>query len=312
MSNIDSYKNKFLIIIAGPTAVGKSGIAIQLAKFYNAEVFSADSRQIYKEMSIGTAKPSAKELETVKHHFIDHISIHQPYSVGQYESEIKIALFDYFKSNNIAIVCGGTGLYIRALMEGLDDFPDISYAVTQHYQNIYDNYGLGLLQKELEIKDPIYYQNVDKSNHRRIMRALCVIEASGKPYSSLLSIKDGSKLPFQMIPILLDLSRDKLYERINNRVDIMMKEGLETEAYLLHQLKGLRALETVGYQELFDYFEHKTDLKTAITLIKQNSRRYAKRQMTWFRKYGNWQVFNIYDISELQDFISGIISIAKK
>lgn len=303
----DSPANKFIIIIAGPTAVGKTAISIKLALDFGAEIFSADSRQIYREMNIGTAKPNDNELNVVRHHFINHVSIEQQYSVGQYEKEIKSKLNQYFENHDVAIVCGGTGLYIKALTEGLDDFPDITDDITNFYQDQYNLHGLDWLQNELLVKDPIYYNVVDKANHRRLMRALCVIMASGLPYSTMLSNSLKNKVPYNFISIMLDIPRDELYQRINNRVDNMINAGLEDEARQLFKSRGLRSLETVGYQELFDYFEGATDLNTAIDLIKQNSRRYAKRQMTWFRKYGKWQIFSPKKEEEIKAYIEAKI-----
>lgn len=308
MPNTESYKNKFLIIIAGPTAVGKTSLSIQLAKAYNAEIFSADSRQLYLEMNIGTAKPSKEELAEVKHHFINHIPINQSYSVGQYEIELKAKLIDYFQIRDVAIICGGTGLYIRALMDGLDEFPEIPEEISDYYEDAYNKNGISWLQKELETKDATYYNKVDHHNHRRLMRALCVIDVSGVTYSSLLLKKENNKLPYETIPILLEAPRPLLYERINDRVDEMMQLGLQEEAFGLHPYRGLRSLETVGYQELFDFFENKTDLKSAVELIKQNSRRYAKRQMTWFRKYGEWTNFDQGSSDQIKAFIKEQLS----
>lgn len=303
MPNKESRANKFIIIIAGPTAVGKTAVSIELAKAYDADIFSADSRQLFKEMSIGTAKPSLIDMKSVHHHFIDHISIHDSYSVGQYEKDIKQKLASYFEQKDIAIVCGGTGLYIRALVEGLDDFPDIPEEISNIYNEGYSIHGLPWLQEMVSVKDPMYFLVVDKQNHRRLIRALCVMHTTGKTYSELLSLKAENKVPYNIIQVLLDIPRDELYERINARVDQMMVQGLEAEAKSLYAYNGLRSLETVGYQELFDYFDGNTDLSTAVALIKQNSRRYAKRQMTWFRKYGDWQVFAPNQIPAIKSYI---------
>ncbi len=300
--------NKFLVILAGPTGIGKSSIAIHLAKTYNAEIFSADSRQIYKEMNVGTAKPTRSELDDTGHHFIGEISIFEKYSVGHYETDLNLRLESYFKSNDIAIMAGGTGLYLRAIMEGLDEFPEVPTKITDELNNSFVLSGLEYLRDTLQQLDPEYYASMDNFNHRRLIRALSVIKASGKTYSSFLLQKKSKEKNYIVIPILLEMSREELYERINLRVEEMISCDLEAEAKLLHQFRGIQALETVGYQELFDYFEGKYDLRMAVDLIKQNSRRYAKRQMTWFRKYGEWKRFHPQHILEIQNFIDKTIS----
>ncbi|HMT70526.1 MAG TPA: tRNA (adenosine(37)-N6)-dimethylallyltransferase MiaA [Saprospiraceae bacterium] len=303
MSNTHYIKNKFVVLIAGPTAVGKSHVAIHLASLLNAEIFSADSRQIFKEMDIGTAKPSIEELASVKHHFINNISIEDNYSVGRYESEIRQALELYFVDHDIAIVCGGTGLYIKALTDGIDYFPDIPLQVVEDYDLKLENEGLGALLAELEMLDPKYYDIVDKHNSRRIIRALSVIKVSGTSYTAFLVKESKQECPYNFIPILLELPRDILYDRINQRVDLMVAHGLEVEAKHLYPKRHLRALDTVGYREFFDYFEQRTNYQEAIDMIKQNSRRYAKRQMTWFRKYGDWTIFSPDDLGAMLQFI---------
>ena len=303
MSNTHYIKNKFVVLIAGPTAVGKSHVAIHLASLLNAEIFSADSRQIFKEMDIGTAKPSIEELASVKHHFINNVSIEDNYSVGRYESEIRQALELYFVDHDIAIVCGGTGLYIKALTDGIDYFPDIPLQVVEDYDLKLENEGLGALLAELEMLDPKYYTIVDKHNSRRIIRALSVIKVSGTSYTAFLVKESKQECPYNFIPILLELPRDILYDRINQRVDLMVAHGLEVEAKHLYPKRHLRALDTVGYREFFDYFEQRTNYQEAIDMIKQNSRRYAKRQMTWFRKYGDWTIFSPDDLDAMLQFI---------
>lgn len=303
MSNTHYIKNKFVVLIAGPTAVGKSHVAIHLASLLNAEIFSADSRQIFKGMDIGTAKPSIEELASVKHHFVNNISIEDNYSVGRYESEIRQALELYFVDHDIAIVCGGTGLYIKALTDGIDYFPDIPLQVVEDYDLKLENEGLGALLAELEMLDPKYYAIVDKHNSRRIIRALSVIKVSGTSYTAFLVKESKQKSPYNFIPILLELPRDILYDRINQRVDLMVAHGLEVEAKHLYPKRHLRALDTVGYREFFDYFEQRTNYQEAIDMIKQNSRRYAKRQMTWFRKYGDWTIFSPDDLGAMLQFI---------
>lgn len=303
MSNTTSSLNKFLIIIAGPTAVGKTSLALDVARRYQAEIFSADSRQVYKEMNIGTAKPEKSEMEMVRHHFIDHISIFQKYSVGHFYPEITDALNSYFKTNNVAVVTGGTGLYLRAIMDGLDEFPDIPQNIVSYYDQVFMSSGIESLKQELKSKDPEYFNKVDINNPRRLMRALSVIMVTDKTFTSFLNQSKTISYPYIQIPILLDLPRDLLYERINKRVDIMLAEGLKEEALNLYPHREKQALETVGYQELFDHFDGKINLQQAVELIKQNSRRYAKRQMTWFRRYGKWTTFNPRDKDLIYNFI---------
>lgn len=279
-----SDNNKYIINIIGPTAVGKTGISIRLAQHFNAQIFSSDSRQIYKEMNIGTAKPSPAELNMAQHHFINHISIHETYSAGQYESEALTKLKEYYQKNNVAILVGGTGLYIDAVLTGLDHFPKIDNETDKKVDNLLKEKGLEFLVSELRVLDPSYAQNVDIKNSRRITRALKVIYGSGKKYSSFLN---QTKAPrdFIVINILLERQRDNLYDRINKRVDVMMKEGQLLEAKSLYAVRKLRALQTVGYQEIFSYLDQKYDLEFCIEEIKKNSRHYAKRQITWFKKY---------------------------
>lgn len=308
MPDTNSNKNKFLVIIGGPTAVGKSAVSMSLAKAFNSVIFSADSRQLYKEMNIGTAKPSEYELNKIKHYFINHISIFDNYSVGHYEKEIEVALNDYFLNNDIAIVCGGTGLYLRAILEGLDEFPEIPISVTDNLDKIFKDGGLISLQEELQLKDPEYYNTVDLCNHRRIMRALAVNAASGVKYSSYLKNKKQKQLSFNVIQILLELPREDLYRRINLRVENMMEDGLLEEAKSLIAFREYQSLQTVGYQELFKFLDGEYTLPDAVNYIKQNSRHYAKRQITWFKKHGEWRIFNPGELESIRTFIENQIS----
>lgn len=292
-----------LIIVAGPTASGKSDLALKLAKEYSAEIFSADSRQIYKEMTIGTAKPDAATLAKVPHHFINHISIRDSYSAGRFEKEILERLETYFKSNAVAILCGGTGLYIRAVMEGLDQFPEVTQEVLDDLNAMYTIKGIEPLQDALSLADPDYYKVVDTQNPMRLIRALAVTRSSGKPYSTYLSNVVEQQRNFHTICILLDLPRHELYDKINKRVDLMVAQGLEAEAQSLYSLQSLKALNTVGYSEWFHHFEGATNKDTTIELIKRNSRRYAKRQITWFNKYGNWEKFHPAATEDILAFV---------
>lgn len=283
--------HKYLIIIGGPTASGKTKVAIDIAKHFDTVVLSADSRQFYREMNIGTAKPNAAELEAVTHHFINSLSIHDDYSVGDFEKDATRLLSDVFTKKDVAVLVGGSGLFIKAVCESLDEFPDVPAAINQQLAVEFAEGGLTFLQNELKEKDPDYYQEVDLNNHHRLLRALSVCRASGQPFSSFRS-KNKVQRPFTPIYILLDWDRAQLYERINLRVDEMMEMGQLAEAKTLFPLRHLNALQTVGYQELFDHFEGKISLEEAVNLIKQNSRRYAKRQMTWFRRDKHWHSFH--------------------
>lgn len=299
--------DKYLIVIAGPTASGKTALAIELAKYFSAEIISADARQFYQEMNIGTAKPTIQELSLVKHHFVNSHSIHDTYSVGDYEKDVIFFLENYFKKSDIAIMVGGSGMYIRAVCEGVDKYPDVPHEIRLELQDEFQKYGIEFLQKELKICDPEYYEKVDLQNPHRLIRAIEVFRASGKPFSSFQNNKKTER-PFKIIKIGLNWEREQLYERINLRVDQMIENGLEKEARSLFNLKHLNALQTVGYQELFSYFEGIISREEAINLIKQNTRNYAKRQMTWFRKEKEL-VWVEYD--NLNDITKSIIELIK-
>lgn len=296
---------KKLIVLAGPTAVGKTTAAIQVAQHYKAEIFSADSRQLYQEMTIGTAKPSVEELAQVKHHFINTISIQDDYDAGRYETEVIAALETYFADKDIAILTGGTGLYLRAVMEGLDSFPPVDSAISDKYEDLFQDKGLDHLQMLLEQSDKAYFDEVDLNNHRRIIRALSVIESTGKAFSEYRLGKRKER-NFDIVPILLTRDREDLYDRINTRVGDMIKAGLMKEAKALYDYQDLRALQTVGYSEVFLMEAGMIDLYTAVELIKRNTRRYAKRQMTWFRRNDYWQAVAA-DSPTLTDDILAIV-----
>lgn len=274
-------KKPILIVIGGPTASGKTSMAIDLAQRLHCEIVSADSRQVYKEMSIGTAKPSEKELSLVKHHLISNVSIHDDYNAGIYEIDALEILNKLFFDNKYAILVGGTGLYINAVCHGLDDFPDITDEVRNYYQDLWKKEGIDFLLEILKQKDPEYFEIVDKSNPRRITRALEVMHNSTKKYSEQ-RVKISKERPFEIKRFLLDVDRTVLYERINQRVLKMVSDGLVEEVTSLLQYQKLKATQTVGYQEFFKYFKNEISLEAAIALVQQNSRRYAKRQMTWF------------------------------
>ena len=275
--------NHQLIVITGPTASGKTTAGIRLAQYYKTVVVSADSRQFYKEMSIGTAKPGWDELATVKHYFIDSHAITEPFSVGDFEKQGLALLDDLFKTHDKVILVGGSGLYIKVLCEGFDDIPQADEGTREQLNFEFEEKGIAALQEELKIADPDYYNEVDLSNPQRIIRALEVFRSTGNPFSSYRKATIN-KRPFNILKIGLDLPREVLYNRINQRVDEMVKQGLVDEVRSLIPYRHFNALNTVGYSELFDYFDGKTDLGKAIDLIKQNTRRFAKRQLTWFRK----------------------------
>ena len=275
--------SKFLICILGPTAIGKTALSIQIANHFECEIISCDSRQFFKEMSIGTAVPSQEELASAKHHFIQNKSIFENYTVGDFEKEALSKLDELFLTNDFAVLVGGSGLYLNTILNGLDDFPEIELSVREKVKSNYEKYGISYLQTELEIHDPIYYSIVAKENPQRMMRALEVSIGSGKPYSSYLNQKKNLR-NFTPILIGLEAERPIIYDRINQRVAIMMNEGLLAEAENLFPNKELNALQTVGYRELFDYLEGKITLDFAVEEIKKNTRRFAKRQLTWFKR----------------------------
>jgi tRNA dimethylallyltransferase len=276
-------KESTLICIVGPTAIGKTNLSIELANCFSTEILSADSRQFFKEMEIGTAVPSQNELSQAKHRFIQHISIKADYNVGQFEKEATEVLEAIFKTRSRAILVGGSGLYQKAVTEGLDLFPEIPLNIRLSIENLLNSEGLGVLQSMLKKKDPEYYKQIELSNPRRLTRALEVIEASGKPYSTFLNQAKPER-SFNSIKIGLDAPREIIYSRIEKRVDKMIANGLVEEAESLYPFKHLNALQTVGYKELFSHFEGKVTKAEAISEIKKNTRRFAKRQLTWFKK----------------------------
>ncbi|MFZ6664915.1 tRNA (adenosine(37)-N6)-dimethylallyltransferase MiaA [Cytophagales bacterium SYC-11] len=272
-----------MVIISGPTAVGKTDLTIELAKFFDTEIISADSRQFYKELEIATAKPSSKQLSEVNHHFINSLSIHQKYDVIDFENESLATIGKLFKTKNIVLVSGGSGLFIRVLCEGLDPLPEVPDIVRAIINQEYEAGGLDSLQKELAQADPEYYAEVDINNPQRVIRAIEIIRTTGQKFSSFRKKKKVER-PFRVLKIVLNRDREELYERINMRVDMMFEQGLLDEAKELLSLKDLNALQTVGYSELFPALQGEYSIEEADRLIKRNSRRYAKRQLTWFKK----------------------------
>ncbi|WP_338066386.1 tRNA (adenosine(37)-N6)-dimethylallyltransferase MiaA [Sphingobacterium mizutaii] len=279
-------RQKTLIVVVGPTAVGKTALAIQLANHFKTSIISADSRQFYQEMSIGTAKPNAEELAQANHYFINSRSIAEDYTAGDFEREALVRLAVLFKSTDVVIAVGGSGLFVRALTEGLDDLPKAGEEIRDKLNEWFRNEGLEPLKQRLQEIDPAYYDKADIDNPQRVIRAIEVFEASGKPISYFMN-KQKTERPFQVITIGLNTDREWLYNRINQRVDLMMEAGLLEEVKSLLPFRNKPALLTVGYAEIFEYLDGKISLEDAVSQIKQNSRRYAKRQITWFKKYGN-------------------------
>ncbi len=275
--------SKKLVSVVGPTGIGKTKMAIVLAQHFKTEILSADSRQFFREMTIGTAVPSPAELASVTHHFIQHKSILEKYSVGDFEQEAISFLDGFFKNHTFAILVGGSGLYVDAVTKGLDSFPKIDEKIRVRLNQRLSDDGLEALQGQLKQLDPEYYEIVDLENPHRVIRALEVCLGSGLPYTSFLE-KEKPERGFRHISVGIKADREIIYNRINKRVDIMMEEGLLEEAKMLYQHKDLNALQTVGYRELFAHFEGKWDLDFAISEIKKNTRRFAKRQLTWYRK----------------------------
>lgn len=287
----------YLITIIGPTAIGKTALSITLAQHFGCEIISCDSRQFFKEMKIGTAVPSDEELAAATHHFIQNKSIFESYSVGDFEQEALSKLDELFQKNNIQIMVGGSGLYVDAVLKGFDDFPDIDDSVRTEINNKYDALGINFLQEQLQKLDSEYYQKLETENPQtlqnpqRMKRFVEVCLGTGKPYSSFIG-KRKNKRNFTPIIIGLEADREIMYNRINQRVDIMLNEGLLAEAESLYPNKNLNALQTVGYRELFDYFDGKTTLEFAVEQIKMNTRRFAKRQITWFKRTENVSWFD--------------------
>ncbi len=298
---------KHLIVIAGPTAVGKTALSIQLAKHFNCPVISADSRQFYKEMSIGTAKPTQAEMQDVPHYFIDQISIQDAYNVGQYEKEAIACIEHLFETHSHLILVGGSGLYINAVLNGVDEFEEIPKEIRENLIKEYEEKGLLFLQNELKQRDEVYYSQVDLNNPQRIMRALEVCIHTQKPYSGYRT-KSKKERSFDTINLLINTDREVLYSRINTRVDAMMKDGLLDEVKQLYPFKQLNALNTVGYKELFDFLDHKISLEEALNQIKQNTRRYAKRQLTWFNHQGDYESFEPTDLEKIKAYLDIVIS----
>ncbi len=275
--------NNTLIVIVGPTAVGKTSVSTEVAKQFNTEIISADSRQFYRGLTIGTAAPSAEQLSSVKHHFIAHLDPADSFNVSVFETSVNLLLSKLFEKHHVVIMTGGSGLYIKAVCEGIDEFPNIDNAIREQLLELNQKEGLPALRSLLMKYDPVYYAKVDLANPTRIIRALEVSMQTGMPYSSQLKNNVANR-NYNIIKIALNIPRNELHNRINRRVDQMIEDGLIEEARSFYGLRHLNSLNTVGYRELFDYFDNKCTLNEAIEKIKTNTRRYARRQITWFRK----------------------------
>lgn len=278
-----TMSTKYLIVIVGPTGSGKSDLAIEIAERYGAPIISTDSRQFYRGIPIGTAQPDAEQLQRVEHHFIASHDLKQEFNCGAYETEALAKLDELYRKHDVVVAVGGSGLYIKALCEGMDSLPEAEPELREELARRLRSEGLESLCAELRQRDPAYYEEVDRNNPARVLRALEVCISTGLPYSSMRTGEKRQR-PFNIIKLGIDMERERLYERINRRVDVMMQQGLEQEARAVYHLRTLNSLQTVGYREMFDYFDGTISRDEAIELIKRNSRRYAKRQMTWFRR----------------------------
>jgi tRNA dimethylallyltransferase len=299
--------NNFLIVILGPTCVGKSDLSVEIASHFNTEIISADSRQFYREMTIGTAVPAENQLNRVKHHFIKFLSVKDYFSSSLFERAVLELLPSLFTKNRIVVITGGSGMYIDAVCKGIDDIPDIDPAIREKYNEKYREEGIESLRRELKLLDPDYYARVDLKNHKRIIRALEIFESTGRRYSEFLTKKSADR-DFCIIKIGLEREREDLYRRINARVDDMVENGLENEARGLFDLRDLNPLKSVGYREFFDFFEGRISKEKAIELIKRNARRYAKRQITWWSRDMEIVWFNPEQVQEIIGYITDSIT----
>lgn len=295
-------KQHHLIVIIGPTGIGKTDLSIQIAKNYNSVIISGDSRQIYKEMNIGTATPSAYQLDEVKHFLINSHSIENYYSAYEFEQDVLKLTADLFKTYNPLVLTGGSMMYIDALCKGIDDIPTIDEKLRNDLKQQFEKEGIESFRRMLKNLDPVFYNQVDLKNTKRVIHAVEVCLMSGKPYSQLRKNKKQER-PFNIIKIGLEMDRNQLYERINLRVDHMVRDGLVNEAQKLYAFKHLNALNTVGYKELFEHFDGKISFDEAIELVKRNSRRYAKRQLSWFRRDKEITWFNSNEKDKIYKFV---------
>ncbi len=291
-----------LVVIVGPTAIGKTDLCVRLAQYFDAEVISSDSRQLYKEMQIGTAKPTAREMQGVPHHFISSHSVRNLYSAGDFERDVGRLLKGYFNKKDIAILSGGTGLFVRAVTHGLDEMPSAPEELRKKLMRRLETEGLEALQKELAALDPASCLSMDIQNPQRVVRALEVCLSTGKPFSEF-RIKEPKKHAYKLIKIGLERPREELYERINRRVELMLEHGLVEEVRSLLPFENKNALQTVGYKEVFGYLRGEYDYLTMTELLKRNTRRYAKRQMTWFKNQDTFEWFYAEDVEGIKRYI---------
>jgi tRNA dimethylallyltransferase len=303
---MENRKNKYLVIIAGPTAIGKTSTGISIAKHFGSPVISADSRQIFKELKIGTAVPSDEQLLAVRHYFVRNISIHDNYNASKYEFEVNQLLSELFEKHSVILLVGGSGLYIDAVCWGIDDLPEIDPEIRKKVQQQFENEGIESLRRDLKLLDPVSYQKVDLRNHKRIQKALEVTLMTGRPYSSFLTAPE-KKRNYQIIRIALDMDRTELYNSINQRILSMMENGLENEARSVYPYRNINALNTVGYKELFLYFDGKISRDEAISTIQSNTRKYARKQITWFRKEQSYVWFHPSEINKIIGYIENQI-----
>ncbi|SNR60310.1 tRNA (adenosine(37)-N6)-dimethylallyltransferase MiaA [Hymenobacter mucosus] len=292
ISDLIATTEPTLLVVTGPTAVGKTDLCVRLAQHLHTEVVSADSRQFFRELTIGTAKPTLAEMQGVPHHFIDSHSIREEYNAGRFEQDVLALLAELFQRHQVVLLTGGSGLYLQAVTEGFDDLPAAPPAVREQLQQELMAQGLHVLSQELERLDPVTYARIDRQNPQRVLRALEITRATGQPFSSFHGTRKTTERPFRIVKIALTREREELYQRIDQRMDQMLAAGLEDEARRLYPFRHHNALQTVGYQELFSYFEGQYDYNEAVRLLKRNSRRYAKRQLTWLRRDPAYQWFH--------------------
>lgn len=307
--NSNQVKRPILISLVGPTAVGKTKMAIELAQHFNTEIISADSRQFFQEISIGTAKPTLEEQALAKHHFIDNLSIKDEYNASFFEKDVLSFMHGFFKTKDILVMCGGSGLYVNAVIKGFDnDVPTADLELRKNLNHQYNLKGISYLQEQLKQLDPEFYEQVDLQNSKRLLRAIEIVKLTGKTNAEVRQGLDKSR-DFDVIKIGLNIDRDKLYNKINKRVDLMMEEGLLDEIKRVIRYKDHNALKTVGYKELFMFLENKVSLEEAIDKIKVNSRRYAKRQLTWFKKEKDIEWFLSHDSTKIIEYIRKRINV---
>lgn len=300
---MESQEKRALIVVVGPTAVGKTDVAIRLAQHFHAHIVSADSRQVFIEPTIGTAKPTANQLTQVTHHFVGVRSIAQPYDAGEFGRDALETIEHLLIEKKVVVMCGGSGLYVKAVCEGFDDMPEIKEGLREELMEELAKRGIESLQLELQEKDPEYFAVVDLHNPHRLVRALEIIRSTGMPVTNFRKASKQTR-PFQIVKIGLELDREELYQRIDSRVDEMVRKGLEEEARRLYPHRAAHALQTVGYQEWFGYFDGAYDREEAIRLIKRNTRRYAKRQLTWFKRDAEIAWFKPTDWHGILDHLS--------